>query len=208
MLKSITGGGFMRSFTLIELLIVVAIIGILATVAVPNFMQAQTKAKVARVKADLRAITTAAGMYAVDRGQYPPHLLQESCSEIPYHIRYSFFTTPVAYISGFPVHEIFAPSYLPNLESQTDIFADTLYYTYTNFNSFSCRTPPPAVWYFRQEHAFLLRSRGPDGVLEPNAVRNAHFEGKGTLTPDPFLYSATNGLISRGDLISTLKENP
>ena len=46
-------------FTLIELLIVVAIIAILAAIAVPNFLEAQTRAKVARVRADMRSLATA-----------------------------------------------------------------------------------------------------------------------------------------------------
>jgi type II secretion system protein G len=61
-----------RGFTLIELLIVVAIIAILAAIAVPNFLEAQTRAKVTRVKADFRALATAIESYAVDYGTYMP----------------------------------------------------------------------------------------------------------------------------------------
>lgn len=47
-------------FTLIELLIVVAIIAILAAIAVPNFLEAQMRAKVSRTKADMRSMVTGA----------------------------------------------------------------------------------------------------------------------------------------------------
>lgn len=47
------------AFTLIELLIVVAIIAILALIAVPNFLEAQIRSKVSRAKSDLRSIATA-----------------------------------------------------------------------------------------------------------------------------------------------------
>ena len=57
-------------FTLIELLIVVAIIGILAAIAVPNFMNAQIRAKVARTKGDLKAVATALETYRVDKNAY------------------------------------------------------------------------------------------------------------------------------------------
>ena len=60
-----------HSFTLIELLIVVAIIAILAAIAVPNFLEAQTRAKVARVKNDLRSVATAIEAYRVDTNKYP-----------------------------------------------------------------------------------------------------------------------------------------
>lgn len=58
-------------FTLIELLIVVAIIAILAAIAVPNFLEAQVRAKASRAKSDLRTMITGLESYAVDHNQYP-----------------------------------------------------------------------------------------------------------------------------------------
>lgn len=65
-----TAGWFIRAFTLIELLIVVAIIAILAAIAVPNFLEAQTRAKVTRAKADMRSMATAAETYNIDFNMY------------------------------------------------------------------------------------------------------------------------------------------
>ncbi|MCC5876506.1 MAG: prepilin-type N-terminal cleavage/methylation domain-containing protein [Candidatus Sumerlaeia bacterium] len=58
-------------FTLIELLIVVTIIAILAAIAVPNFLEAQVRSKVARAKNDLRVLATALEAYHVDNNNYP-----------------------------------------------------------------------------------------------------------------------------------------
>jgi prepilin-type N-terminal cleavage/methylation domain-containing protein len=59
------------AFTLIELLIVVAIIAILAAIAVPNFLEAQTRSKVSRAQADMRSLATAIESYRVDNNSYP-----------------------------------------------------------------------------------------------------------------------------------------
>lgn len=64
------GGGF----TLIELLIVVAIIAILAAIAVPNFLEAQIRAKTARARSDLRTIATGLETYCIDQNAYPTML--------------------------------------------------------------------------------------------------------------------------------------
>ena len=59
-----------RGFTLIELMIVVAIIGILAAIAIPNFTRFQAKSKQSEVKTNLKAIFTAAKSYFAERDNY------------------------------------------------------------------------------------------------------------------------------------------
>lgn len=60
-------------FTLIELLIVVAIIAILAAIAVPNFLEAQTRSKVARAQQDMAAMAMSISAYYADFQKYPPN---------------------------------------------------------------------------------------------------------------------------------------
>lgn len=60
-----------KGFTLIELMIVIAILGILAAVAIPNFLNARGKAQDAAALSTLEAMKTAMEMYAADNGAYP-----------------------------------------------------------------------------------------------------------------------------------------
>src|SRR4051794_20959005 len=102
-----------KAFTLIELLIVVAIIAILAAIAVPNFLEAQTRAKVARVKADMRTVATALEAYTVDTNHYPWDCTQPIPAIDPnyfgtninlqyganWHLN-NMITTPIAYMTS------------------------------------------------------------------------------------------------------------
>ncbi len=63
-----------RGFTLIELMIVVAIIGILAAAAVPSFIDATDEARVARIQADLSTVGSAVEIYYAKNGKYPAAL--------------------------------------------------------------------------------------------------------------------------------------
>jgi type II secretion system protein G len=60
-----------RGFTLIELMIVVAIIAILAGILIPNFVNARAQAQTSACESNLRAIATAMELYYADNQRYP-----------------------------------------------------------------------------------------------------------------------------------------
>ena len=105
------------AFSLIELLIVVAIIAILAAIAVPNFLDAHTRAKTSRAKSDLRTIALGLDAYALDHNRYPSMIGPVGLDEIyrgePSKTGHNIdrnwgwrtvppsLTTPVAYLSTY-----------------------------------------------------------------------------------------------------------
>ena len=87
------------AFTLTELLVVVAVIGVLSSIAVPQFSNALIRSKVARVHSDHMALQTAIELYRLD---YQTVLPTEGAFDPSYFDRLRPLTTPVAYMSRLP----------------------------------------------------------------------------------------------------------
>jgi general secretion pathway protein G len=81
-------------FTLIELLIVVAIIGLLASIALPNLMRAMNKARQSRTLADMKAIGNAMESYAVENNTYPRGLTDANAQILSSYVSKYLQTVP------------------------------------------------------------------------------------------------------------------
>jgi len=208
-------------FTLIELLIVVAIIAILAAIAVPNFLEAQTRAKISRVVSELRTLDTAMKTYRLDHNHYPAdyNADYDGTSHLPpgaesdtsgiFHPGYANtngsvtagLTTPISYISDCWMKDPFVAR---NQQPGTLRF-DFQVYTYNWFY--------PKLWGRTGASYYLTRkydefyggyrfgSIGPD-----RNWYNTPPGGSQTFVRASTPYDATNGTVSLGNIWRSEKE--
>ena len=164
------------AFTLIELLIVVAIIAILALIAVPNFLEAQTRAKVSRVKNDMRTIATAWEAYHVDWNCYPRDQDNRLWHSSQFGLRQ--VTTPIAYITSPPMDPFYSGRLMPDNEDYAGSFEIA-----------------SAVATSEPYDCFYISSIGPD--YDDDCDGNNEWPAQG----DALAYDPTNGTVSDGDIL-------
>ena len=184
------------AFTLIELLIVVAIIGILAAIAVPNFLGAQLRAKVARVNAELRGLSTAIEAYRSDNGAYIPwQLTPEIQQRFGRWGSMLMLTTPIAYLNSVPGDD-FHPVNIQATGEENPIDRE-FPYAYWNAKELGQASGVSGVdWFcvdmYERGTYYMLASIGPDRVWQAQDV-SLPFVGNKS-------YSSSNGINSKGDI--------
>jgi prepilin-type N-terminal cleavage/methylation domain-containing protein len=189
-----------QAFTLIELLIVVAIIAILAAIAVPNFLEAQVRSKVSRVRADLRSVATGIESYNVDWNSYPTGVRGDVLG------RLFRLTTPVAYMTTVSYLDPFTPL-TPGIDNPNGNY---LYYYYRSPGMYTPSQPdngsliPQALQVWRRADAgpklWLAHSTGPDRQYDAMVLAPVfHAQNQLFAIMDRY-YDPTNGTISAGDL--------
>jgi prepilin-type N-terminal cleavage/methylation domain-containing protein len=193
-IHSIKCAGQSRGFTLIELLIVVAIIAILAAIAVPNFLEAQTRARISRAVADMRTLATGLELYTVDNAVAPPS--QQAYYGNPFvpnfHDRLIKLTTPIAYLN-IVYDDIFLHNHDTDPNNKSLLVKGFRPYMYAR-GDYTIFDPN----FLQYKTKWIIAGGGPDNTLSqasyfPQKIFDsnaAHFSR----------YDATNGTLSRGDL--------
>ena len=206
-----------RGFTLIELLIVVAIIAILAAIAVPNFLEAQVRSKISRVKADMRSILLAGESYRIDNNKYMPDNVRVSGNAggqiRPDMSSWTYLTTPIAYMSSVPTtpfKEYKSKDSNPPWTSTTELPNPGNYPEYWNGNFQGDGTYKEDAGAKETGMYWRGSSVGPDNLSDFHnqyGVSGAAFNPKDIRDRKPnfikCIYDPSNGTTSRGDLFIT-----
>ena len=196
-----------QAFTLIELLIVVAIIGILAAIAVPNFLNAQTRAKVSRVLGDMRSLSTAIEMYSTDQGRAPVGSLEGVWTgrwTSAERQTLALLTSPIAYIAALP-RDPFMESILASSQTDSVNRASFTYNCMQNpkwrSGNYQAAFDVGFTWYmFSPGPALTIAAPWPDYMIAANNPNSSV-----GVTPTTRLYESSNGVQSDGWLIWTNK---
>lgn len=198
-----------KSFTLIELLIAVAIIGILSSIAVPNFLCAMTRSKVARAQADMNALYTAIESYRIDRNEYPSASIGPGLQAYNFCNRLKVLTTPVSYLSAipedpFPKKSLF--EYDANLDMKKAAPGAEVYgYFRSDYSG------PMGNYDFGKNHC-MLSSSGPDGciqylgyfpknIVHCNQLCSICCIDLPSIRLQAVIYDLSNGVVSSGEII-------
>lgn len=214
-----------QAFTLIELLIVVAIIAILAAIAVPNFLEAQVRAKSARAKADLRTIHTGLESYRIDLNTYP--LMNawnqalcppEKYGDTQFDYTLERLTTPIAYLSGGGVFmDPFGGKAVKGLGRPVESPPEKLegfrqYFYAVRGKKHNKDEHEHLQWGDRgaRPHWGLLQSSGPQQIkwYFGSEVNNylAHDNSITRGVCYDMIYDATNGTVSAGTIVRVFGE--
>lgn len=200
------------AFTLIELLIVVAIIAILALIAVPNFLEAQTRAKCSRVKSDLRTIAVGEEAYRVDWNSYTN---MNTGSDNPWiNGRWAGFeqlTTPVAYITSVP-RDPFGQSRWSMTAGDVHPSVYEIGSGAVGIGSAGRQWEDSTLRPGRPSNIYMVESDGPnhfdDTIGDPFSTSN--FPWDTIINPDDpatvakaldLIYDPTNGTVSGGEIL-------
>ncbi len=199
-----------HAFTLIELLIVVAIIAILAAMAVPNLLEAQMRARVSRALTDMRTIGLAIEMYTTDYNQVPiafggTYVLPDlSYANDTLRVEGdnrmhngTLLSTPISYLSEVP-YDFFNSNQIPSSGAYWGgrrisfiWWADPIGGEDWEYLPGAEDAEYPVGRHPSQRERWKMESCGPD----------RQWHNKGQLRITAYLYDPTNGTVSGGQLV-------